>query len=309
MTRTRREWLGALGSIGAVTLAGCTGDGGGGQDTTTTTTTTEQMASGTAVGVQSTDEYGDILVDGDGMALYMFDKDTKGDGASTCYDSCAENWPPLSENNPQASDDVRASLSTFERDDGTMQVAANGWPLYYFASDSSPGDLKGQGVGDVWWLLDPSGKPIKGSGGDDMESPTVQTKTTDEYGDILVDSEGMTLYMFDKDTKGDGASACYDGCADNWPPFVAEDPSAGDDVSAALSTFERDGGDMQVTANGWPLYYFASDESPGDAKGQGVGDVWWVLDPAGTPVTGASDTTTTTTSDGGGDDGDDDDYY
>jgi len=59
----------------------------------------------------------------------------------------------------------------------------------------------------------------------------------------------------------------------------------GDGVSAELTTFEREDGSTQVAADGWPLYYFAPDEAPGDAKGQGVNDVWWVLAPDGTPVT------------------------
>ena len=195
MTPTRRELLGALGGIGAVTIAGCAGGedggGGGGQETTTTTTTqmetttttegettttTEQAGAGTKVAVSSHDELGDILVDGEGMTLYMFDNDTKGEGASTCYDSCLENWPPLSGEDPQAGDRVMAKLSTFKREDGEIQVAANGWPLYHFKSDSSPGDVKGQGVGDVWWVLDPAGKPIKGSG-------TTTTTTEDGGGD------------------------------------------------------------------------------------------------------------------------------
>ena len=183
MAPTRREWLGTLGSMGAVTIAGCAGGGGGGgQDTTTTTTTQEEMTTtttttedgmttttesmgGATVNVRSHDEHGDILVDSEGMSLYMFDSDTQGEAASTCYDSCAESWPPLTGEDPQAGDGVTAELSTFERDGGEMQVVANGWPLYYFASDSAAGDVKGQGVGDVWWLLDPAGKPIRGGSG------------------------------------------------------------------------------------------------------------------------------------------------
>ena len=98
----------------------------------------------------------------DGLSLYMFDSDTRGDPTSTCYDSCADAWPPLTvEGDPTAGDGVTAPLDTFEREDGTMQVSAGGWPLYYFASDETPGDLKGQGVNDVWWVLRPDGTPVK----------------------------------------------------------------------------------------------------------------------------------------------------
>ncbi|NHN40188.1 hypothetical protein G9C85_00875 [Halorubellus sp. JP-L1] len=95
----------------------------------------------------------------------------------------------------------------------------------------------------------------------------------------------MTLYMFDNDEKGSESSTCSGDCASNWPPLTVEgDPVAGDGVTAELTTFSRDDESTQVAAAGWPLYYFAPDESPGDAEGQGVGDVWWVLRPDGTPV-------------------------
>ncbi|GAB7009212.1 hypothetical protein [Halorubrum trueperi] len=114
---------------------------------------------------------------------------------------------------------------------------------------------------------------------------TVQVRSNSEYGDILVGPDEMTLYMFDQDTQGNGVSACYDGCADNWPPHTVDDePVAGEGVTADLRTFERETGERQVMAGGWPLYYFAPDEEPDDATGQGVNDVWWVLTPDGTPV-------------------------
>lgn len=104
------------------------------------------------------------------------------------------------------------------------------------------------------------------------------------FGNILVDGEGLTLYLFTQDS--DGESSCYDQCAENWPPLTVEgDPTAGEDVTAELGTTERDDGSMQVTAAGNPLYYFVNDSEPGDANGQGVGDVWYVLTPDGTRKT------------------------
>ena len=130
----------------------------------------------------------------------------------------------------------------------------------------------------------------------DASKAVVQTRSHPEHGDILTDAEGMTLYVFDKDGQGAGASACYDGCASAWPPLTVEvDPTKSGGVSAEVTTFERETGEMQVAAGGWPLYYFDSDEQPGDAKGQGVNDVWWVLAPDGTPLKPDS----TTTSSGG----------
>jgi len=149
-----------------------------------------------------------------------------------------------------------------------------------------------------------------GSGSDGGTSATVQVRSHDELGDILVDAEGMTLYMFDSDTKGEGASTCYEGCAENWPPLTVDgEPTAGDGVTAELTTFERDTGETQVAAAGWPLYYFAPDESPGDATGQGVNDVWWVLGPDGSVKRASATPTPTATESGGGGGGDDGGYY
>lgn len=125
-----------------------------------------------------------------------------------------------------------------------------------------------------------------GDGGTD-DGSTVRVSSHREYGDILVDGEGMVLYLFTKDEGGE--SVCYDDCASSWPPLTVEgEPTAGDGVTAEVGTTERDDGAMQVTAAGNPLYYFANDENPGDANGQGIGDVWYVVAPDGSKVTGAS---------------------
>jgi predicted lipoprotein with Yx(FWY)xxD motif len=105
-----------------------------------------------------------------------------------------------------------------------------------------------------------------------------------DLGDILTDSEGRTLYLFNPDAQGD--STCYDDCADAWPAFV-EEGSAGEGVDASLlGTTTRTDGAVQVTYNGWPLYYFSGDVAPGDTNGQALNDVWWVVDATGNAVTG-----------------------
>ncbi|QSG05735.1 twin-arginine translocation signal domain-containing protein [Halapricum desulfuricans] len=124
---------------------------------------------------------------------------------------------------------------------------------------------------------------------------TVSVRSTDNYGDVLVGPDGMTLYMFVPDGDADG-STCYDACATTWLPLtVAESPSAADNVTATLSTIARDDGPTQVLAGEWPLYYYAGDDTPGDVNGQGVNDAWYVLRPDGSPLRGPA-----TTDDGGG---------
>lgn len=89
-----------------------------------------------------------VLVDGEGMTLYLFDND-KG-GASTCYGGCAGSWPPFV---AAAGAQAEGDFSLIERNDGSMQWAYKGWPLYYWAGDRQPGDMSGDGVGGVWHVL------------------------------------------------------------------------------------------------------------------------------------------------------------
>jgi len=112
-------------------------------------------------------------------------------------------------------------------------------------------------------------------------------------GEIVVDAEGRTLYLFTRDTQGAGTSACNDDCAANWPPLLLEEgetPTAAAGITGALGTATRGDGTTQVTLNGWPLYYFAADTAAGDTNGQGVDDVWFVVSPAGEAVGGGSGT-------------------
>lgn len=71
-----------------------------------------------------------------------------------------------------------------------------------------------------------------------------------------------------------------------WPPLLTVGDPAGDEgVSAGrLGTIQRDDGYNQVMYNGWPLYFFAPDDEPGDAKGQNSGDVWYELSTHGGPI-------------------------
>lgn len=112
----------------------------------------------------------------------------------------------------------------------------------------------------------------------------LDVRTDATLGDHLVDGDGRTLYLFTNDA--DGTSVCYEACATNWPPLLADgDVALGEGLDAALvGTTERTDGTVQVTYGGWPLYRFAADANPGDANGQGRNDVWFVVAPDGTGV-------------------------
>ncbi|ROR66923.1 COG4315 family predicted lipoprotein [Agrococcus jenensis] len=104
-------------------------------------------------------DVGEIVVDGDGMTVYMFDNDTQGAGASVCEGDCATNWPAVTtESEAPEVEGVTGEVGTIEGVDGATQVTLNGWPLYSFAGDSAAGDVAGQGVGGVWWVLSTAGE-------------------------------------------------------------------------------------------------------------------------------------------------------
>jgi predicted lipoprotein with Yx(FWY)xxD motif len=105
-----------------------------------------------------------------------------------------------------------------------------------------------------------------------------------ELGQILVDGEGMTLYMFTKDEPD--KSNCSGKCLENWPPLLTQGSTAlGQGVDASMvGTATLEDGSMIVTYNHMPLYYWIDDKAPGDTTGQGNNDVWYVVAPDGNPV-------------------------
>ena len=134
------------------------------------------------------------------------------------------------------------------------------------------------------------------------QTATVGTASSGNLGTILVDSQGRTLYLFEKDTGT--KSACFGACATAWPPLRdSGKPTAGSGLNASLlGTTNRSDGNPQVTYNGHPLYTFIMDQNPGDTNGQGstaFGGSWFALNSSGNQVT-ASQSTTTSGSSGGG---------
>jgi predicted lipoprotein with Yx(FWY)xxD motif len=127
-----------------------------------TSTAAMTETAGVAVKVSENINLGKILVDDKGMTLYIFDKDTQ--GKSNCTGDCANNWPPFTLKDATATvtagDGVSGKLDVIDRGDGTYQVTANGMPLYYFIKDKNSGDVNGQGVGDVWWVVADDGNKV-----------------------------------------------------------------------------------------------------------------------------------------------------
>jgi predicted lipoprotein with Yx(FWY)xxD motif len=122
------------------------------------------------------------------------------------------------------------------------------------------------------------------------QDATLMVQKSDALGEYIADAEGRALYLFEADTQGrnggPAGSTCKDDCAAAWPPFTtAGTTQVNEGVSGDLvGTLEREDGATQVTYNGWPLYYYAKDEKPGDTTGHDIEDFgaeWYLLTPQG----------------------------
>lgn len=107
------------------------------------------------------------------------------------------------------------------------------------------------------------------------------------FGQILVDGNGKTLYLFAADKSA--MSTCYGDCSSVWPPLLTGgSPVAGSGINQSLlSTTKRTDGSVEVVYNGHPLYYFVSDKQAGDTTGQALssfGADWYVISAAGNGV-------------------------
>lgn len=250
------------------------------------------------INIATDPKLGQILVDGNGMTLYMFTKD--GPDQSTCSGKCFTSWPPLNtQGHPNLGPGVDASLiGTTKATDGSEMVTYNKMPLYDFFKDKKPGDTAGQGSNNVWYVVSPDGKAVgynPQSGAATIAPTAVPTMTASAeatiniasdptLGPILVDGNGMTLYMFTKD--GPDQSTCSGKCFTSWPPLNTQGhPNLGAGVDASLigTTKATDGSEM-VTYNKMPLYYFFKDKKAGDTTGQGSNNVWYVVSPDGKAV-------------------------
>lgn len=108
-------------------------------------------------------DYGPILVNGDGLPLYIYSQDTQNGGTSACTDEeCVAEWPPLTTEGTATAGPgaIQSLLGTITREDGTIQVTYNGWPLYLYSGDTSSETTNGQGAEPGWTLVSPAGKPI-----------------------------------------------------------------------------------------------------------------------------------------------------
>jgi predicted lipoprotein with Yx(FWY)xxD motif len=127
--------------------------------TTAAPATTGPSAGAPTVSAAETD-IGTVLVDAQGRTLYAFLSDTAGE--PTCAADCADAWPPaLVQGQPNYGDLDPSVFSIVEHPEGGQQLKAGDWPLYTFAGDEAPGDVNGQGSGEVWYAVAPDGTLIE----------------------------------------------------------------------------------------------------------------------------------------------------
>jgi predicted lipoprotein with Yx(FWY)xxD motif len=157
-------------ALATMSLAGCASGGSSGGDTSgggdggspaATSPATPGTTSGSADLATASTPLGTVVVDAAGMTVYFFDKDTPNSGTSACTGACLANWPPVtaSSSTPTA-DGVTGTLGTITTPNGMMQVTLQGLPLYTYAGDKAPGDVTGQAVNNIWWVVNPSGEKV-----------------------------------------------------------------------------------------------------------------------------------------------------
>jgi predicted lipoprotein with Yx(FWY)xxD motif len=151
-------------------------------------------------------------------------------------------------------------------------------------------------IGGVWWWMSMSGSPSyapvsppvattsqPAAAGNPAPVPSIvlNAATSPTLGGYLTASNGMTLYVFAKDTLN--VSNCTGQCAAFWPPYEVSSTvglAGGTGVAGSIGTITRaDDGGMQVTYNGIPLYFYQKDVKVGDTTGQGVMGLWVVAKP------------------------------
>ncbi|MEV6943901.1 hypothetical protein AB0N07_18240 [Streptomyces sp. NPDC051172] len=142
-------------ALAGLALAGCGAGGGSAHGARTAAATMDTSAI-----KASHSPVGDILVDGSGRTLYLFTEDGKNTNSMNCDAACMKLWPHM-EGKPHAGAGVGANLIGHTKGSGKVQVTYAGHPLYYYAKDRKAGDLKGQGIDKVWYVVNAKGTAVE----------------------------------------------------------------------------------------------------------------------------------------------------
>ena len=217
---------------------------------------------------------GQILTDSAGNTLYYFTRDT-GPNSSACMGGCVDAWPIYYEEVPVVGEGLSASdFGSFMRDDSIMQSTYKGWPLYYYVSDTIPGETNGEGRGNVWFVAKPDYSIMLMDNqllGLDSVLYTGDYEPGEEVIQYFVDEEGRTLYAFIRDTYQDNNFTREDFSNDPvWPIYEEELQSIPSTLSDSLFGSIDVFGRQQLTYKGWPIYYYMQDSLRGQNTGVSV---------------------------------------
>lgn len=201
-----------------------------------------------------------------GFTLYTFDGDTA--GVSNCTASCLLQWPALMTSSGAV---PQAPFSLIARAGGGNQWALNGKPLYFYATDSSPGDVNGEDLDGLWHVARIPPVAADSSGANGLLF-TAHGNIVNENGVADNARDGFTLYTFT--TDGVGQSNCNGDCLTAWPALFA--PSDATNFGD-FSVITRTGGAKQWAYKDKPLYFYSDDTQAGDVNG--IGGNWFVAKP------------------------------
>lgn len=216
-----------------------------------------------AINLTST-SLGNVMTDENGRTLYFFSNDYDSTGASTCTGNCLTNWPVFYHENPKLASGLNAAdFGTITRADGAKQSTYKGWPLYYYKDDVAKGDVKGENVGNIWFVAKPNYSIMMANGqlvGHNGKSYKADYTEGTEKTIYFTDGQGRTLYTFRNDKKNKN-NFTRDDLSNNavWPMVeetLKEVPSTIDKTLFGSITVA---GRQQLTYKGWPLYYFQQD--------------------------------------------------
>ena len=215
------------------------------------------------VGVQPSAFVGNYLTDSAGRTLYTYGADLPGDcqtpPKSTCVADCLVSWPIFEAGARVLGaglDD--ANFGSIQREDGLWQTTYRGWPLYYYKTDLTLGQMAGQGKGKIWHIAEVV-----------LPSVTIMKLGTLKY---LADIDGHTLYVSAADQAGtlldDPISNCSGVCLDTFEPFHEKNFSAVTILEPLdFGVFARTSAGLQISYKGQPLYRAATDVKSGDMTG------------------------------------------
>ncbi|MBE7175269.1 MAG: hypothetical protein INR69_02625 [Mucilaginibacter polytrichastri] len=222
----------------------------------------------TGVLLGSNSTFGQVLTDSSGRSLYFFAPDVQGESA--CTGNCEVIWPPFHTSATISVEGLNAAdFGTINRADGSKQTTYKGWPLYYYQSDAAAGEIKGDKVGNVWFVAKPDYSVMIGRTqlvGNDGKNYTGQLQEGTGASTFITDDRGRTLYAFSPDHKNKNNFTREDFSNNAIWPIYEGTPAKVPSVLNAADFSETDVfGKKQISFKGWPTYYFGP-----DAMKQGV---------------------------------------